>query len=582
MSVSTVNGASGETYQAVRYRRFLGRGKGFWIQTAIFIILVILVIGSILPIFYQSIIDRALYDPGKHLTYENYVRLFTEADFLTVVLNSLAFAILTTLIAVSIAVIASIVLARTRVPFRKLMDACLLMPIYISPLVLAFSWVYIYGPAGYITALVRSAVGVTPWNLYSLVGMAVTESVALVPIGYLYCSGALLQLDSSLESAARTCGARPWTILRRIVLPMLRPPVFYSALLIFSISLETLSIPLLYGGPVGIQLFASFIYTKGLLQSRPDFGLLAAASVLILCVMAILVVTQFIALKNARRFISVRGKAARRQTFDLGPIRWVGFAFVAIYLLLGPVLPMIGLVVRSFTQILTPLISPYKVLTLDNFIALFSFPQYVDSILHSIFIALIGGVLTTLFASLAVLISKRSRFALATPTEFIALGPQVVPGIILGLGFFWMFALVPGMGVLRGSLAGLIIAFGVRALPIAYGAIAPIVMQIGDELDAAARTVGADWWYTFSRVLLRMLVPGLYASFVLLFVQMVKEFTPAIFLGTADTQVIGTTMLEMWLNGNTGAVAALSVVQILICLVFVILAKKILGVDKNE
>jgi iron(III) transport system permease protein len=126
------------------------------------------------------------------------------------------------------------------------------------------------------------------------------------------------------------------------------------------------------------------------------------------------------------------------------------------------------------------------------------------------------------------------------------------------------------------------IAFGVRAFPIAFGAVAPIVMQIGTELDAAARTVGADWWYTFRRVLVRMLVPGLYASFVLLFVQMVKEFTPAIFLGTADTEVIGTTMLEMWLNGNTGPVAALSLVQILICVVFVVVAKKVLKVNTNE
>ena len=576
------NGTPGETYGRVSYRRFLGRGKGFWIQTVIFVVIVFLVVGSILPIVYQSFIDRPLYEAGRQLTYQNYVRLFTEAGFWQVALNSFLFAVITTVIALAISVVASVVIVRTRVPLRGTMDACLLLPTYISPLVLAFSWVYIYGPAGYVTVLVRSLLGVTPWNLYSLVGMAVTESVALVPIGYLYCSGAMQQLDSSLESAARTCGAGPWTVLRRVVLPMIRPPVFYAALLIFSISLETLSIPLLYGGPVGIELFASFIYTKGLLESHSDFGLLGAASVLVLCVMAILVVIQFIALKNGRRFISVRGKAARRSTLELGGIRWLGFAFVALYLLFGPILPMLGLVARAFTQVLTPLVTPYKVLTLSNFQAVFSFQQYVDSIGHSILIALVGGVVTTLVATLVVLITKRSTFALARPLEFIALAPQVVPGIILGLGFFWMFALVPGMGVLRGSMIGLMIAFGVRAFPIAFGAVAPIVMQIGTELDAAARTVGADWWYTFRRVLVRMLVPGLYASFVLLFVQMVKEFTPAIFLGTADTEVIGTTMLEMWLNGNTGPVAALSLVQILICVVFVVVAKKVLKVNTNE
>lgn len=582
MTDTIAKSAPGGPYGRVTYRRFLGKGKAFWIQGAVFIVVVFLVVGSIFPIIYQSFIDRPLYEAGRQFTLQNYVRLFEEAGFWQVAFNSFAFAVMTTVIALVIAVIAAVVIVRTRVPFRGLMDGCLLLPTYISPLVLAFSWVYIYGPAGYATLFVQSIVGATPWNLYTLVGMAVTESVALVPIGYLYCSGAMHQLDSSLESAARTCGAGPWTVLRRVVLPMIRPPVLYAALLIFSVSLETLSIPLLYGGPVNIELFASFIYTKGLLDPHPDIGLLGAASVLVLCVMAVLVVIQYFALKNGKRFISVRGKAARRSTLNLGAIRWLGFAFVALYLLLGPVLPMLGLVVRAFTQVLTPLIAPYKVLTLSNFETVFSVQQYVDSIWYSIGIALIGGVATTLLATLVVLITKRSRFVLAGPLEFLALAPQVVPGIILGLGFFWMFALVPGMHIFSGTLVGLVIAFGVRAFPMAFGAIAPIVMQIGTELDAAARTIGADWWYTFRRVLVRMLVPGLYASFVLLFVQMVKEFTPAIFLGSADNQVIGTTMLQMWLNGNTGPVAALSLVQILICVLFVVVAKKVLKVNTNE
>ncbi|MBV6306659.1 iron ABC transporter permease [Candidimonas humi] len=582
MTETIAKSAPGGPYGSVTYRRFLGRGKGFWIQGAVFIVVVFLVVGAIFPIIYQSFIDRPLYEAGQHFTLQNYVRLFEDAGFWLVAFNSFAFAVMTTVIALVIAVISAIVIVRTRVPLRGLMDACLLLPTYISPLVLAFSWVYIYGPAGYATLFVQSMVGATPWNLYTLVGMAVTESVALVPIGYLYCSGAMHQLDSSLESAARTCGAGPWTVLRRVILPMIRPPVLYAALLIFSTSLETLSIPLLYGGPVNIELFASFIYTKGLLDPHPDIGLLGAASVLVLCVMAVLVVIQYFALKNGKRFISVRGKAARRSTLNLGAIRWLGFAFVALYLLLGPVLPMLGLVVRAFTQVLTPLIAPYKVLTLGNFLTIFSVEQYVDSIWYSVVIALVGGVATTLLATLVVLTTKRSRFVLAGPLEFVALAPQVVPGIILGLGFFWMFALVPGMRVLNGTLIGLMIAFGIRAFPMAFGAIAPIVMQIGTELDAAARTIGADWWCTFRRVLLRMLVPGLYASFVLLFVQMVKEFTPAIFLGSADNQVIGTTMLQMWLNGNTGPVAALSLMQILICVLFVVVAKKVLKVNANE
>lgn len=564
-----------------RYRRFLGRGRETWIQYGVFLVVAVLVLAPLLPTLYQSLVDRALYEPGRLLTWQNYAHLFTQAGFGKVVLNSLYFAVLTTVFAVVLSVLLAVLLVRTRVPGGRAMGAMLLWPIYISPLVLAFGWIIMYGPAGFVSVGVERVIGTVPWQLYSIPGMALTEAVALVPIGYLYCSGALRLSDPSLENAARTCGAGPLRILWSVVLPMMRPPILYSALLIFSTSLETLSVPLLFGRPVGIDLFASFIYIHGLAQSNPDYGLVAAASVVTLVVMGILVTVQALALRNAQRFIAVRGKASRPRLFELGKLRWIGFAFVFLYLVLGPLLPLLGLLARAFTQILTPLVNPLRLLTTDNFHLVFSYPAYVQSIWNSVVVALVGAVATTLLVSVAVLVARRSGFRFARPLEFTSLAPQVIPGIILGIGFFWAFALIGPLNWINGTLLALIIAFGVRSFPAAFGAIAPIVMQIGDELDQAARSMGADWWKTFSRILFRLIMPGLLSGFVLLFVQMIKEFTPAVFLANAHSQVIGTTMLQLWLNGNTGAVAALSCIQIAITAVFVFLAGKVFKVRSH-
>jgi iron(III) transport system permease protein len=564
-----------------RYRRLWGHGKETWIQYGVFVAIVVLVLAPLVPTLWQSLIDRPLYASGPVLTWQNFVHLFTQAGFGKVVLNSLYFAALTTVFAVVLSVLLAVVLIRTRVPGGRVMGSMLLWPIYISPLVLAFGWIIVYGPAGFVSVWFRQVFGGVPWNLYSIPGMALTEAVALIPIGYLYCSGALRLSDPSLENAARTCGARPLRILLTIVLPMLRPPILYSALLIFSTSLETLSVPLLFGRPVGIDLFASFIYINGLAQSNPDYGLVAAASVFTLGVMAILVTVQALSLRNAQRFVAVRGKASRPRLFELGKLRWLGFAFAFVYLLLGPVIPLLALLLRAFTQILTPLVNPFTLLTLDNFKLVFSYHAYVQSIYNSIIIALIGAVATTLLISVVVLVARRSGFRFRRALEFTSLAPQVVPGIILGIGFFWAFALIGPLNWINGTLLALIIAFSVRSMPAAFGAIAPIVMQIGDELDQASRSLGADWWRTFSRILFKLIMPGMLAAFVLLFVQMIKEFTPAVFLANAHSQVIGTTMLQLWLNGNTGAVAALSCVQIAITAVFVFIAGKVLKVRSN-
>ena len=108
-----------------------------------------------------------------------------------------------------------------------------------------------------------------PWNLYSIPGMAITEAVALAPIAYIFCANALRQSDASLESAAQVCGAGPLRILFSLIIPMLRPPMVYSSLLVFCMSVETLSVPLLYGQPVGIDVFSTFLYTNGCSPSTP-------------------------------------------------------------------------------------------------------------------------------------------------------------------------------------------------------------------------------------------------------------------------------------------------------------------------
>jgi iron(III) transport system permease protein len=187
-------------------------------------------------------------------------------------------------------------------------------------------------------------------------------------------------------------------------------------------------------------------------------------------------------------------------------------------------------------------------------------------------------VAVSLLAMFAVVVARRSTFRFRRLVEYLSLAPQAMPGIIVGIGYFWAVAFTPAAigGLVQGTLWILVIAFGLRALPGAFGSIAPVVMQLGQELDAAARVSGADWFRTFTRVLGRLLTPALVGAMILVFVTMIKEYSPAVFLATADTNVIGTTALELWVQGNTGSVAALATIQILITAVFVGIANRLL------
>ena len=569
---------------APRYRKFLGLGRELWLQYAVIAFLAILVLAPVVPTLYQSLLDRPLYEAGGVLSLDNYGRLFTDAGFGKVVLNTAIFALSTTALSLLLAVPMAIVVVRTKLPGGGILAAAMQWPFFISSLILGFGWIIMYGPSGFVSVKIEQVLGSVPWNLYSLPGMAVTEAVALAPIVYTFCANALRQSDASLESAAQVCGAGPLRIIFGVILPMLRPPIVYSSILVMSMSVETLSVPLLYGQPVNIQVFSTFLYKNGLQSINPDYGVLGAASAVILVITISLVALQAKLLKDAQRFVSVRGKATRPRLLDLGWLKWISLAVIVFYVVMGALLPIVGLIFRSFTRVFSPLQSPFKTLTLANYERIFSYESYIQSIKNSLIVAGLGAVLVSVVALLAVMVARRSTFRFRRAAEYLALAPQAMPGIIVGIGLFWAFAYAPfGSGQLvQGTLWALIIGFGLRALPSGFGSLAPSIMQIAQELDNAARVAGADWVKTFGAILVRLLTPAFLGALVLTFVTMLKEYSPAVFLSSANSNIIGTTMLELWVQGNTGSVAALAAIQIAITAAFVAIAGLLLkGYNKN-
>ena len=85
-----------------------------WLQYAVVIFLAILVLAPVVPTLYQSLLDRPLYEAGGVLSLDNYVRLFTEAGFGKVALNTVLFAGMTTMLTLVLAVPMAIVVVRTR------------------------------------------------------------------------------------------------------------------------------------------------------------------------------------------------------------------------------------------------------------------------------------------------------------------------------------------------------------------------------------------------------------------------------------------------------------------------------------
>ncbi len=536
------------------------------VQWGIGIMAVLLIVFPIAPILYQSFLARPLYEPARTLTLDNYARILASREFYAVVLNSVVMAVATTVLAVALGTLLAVLVLRTDMPLRGLLGGLIISPLFISPLILAFAWVTMFGPQGYVTIALRQISGGDPWNLYSLAGIVAVSVFYYAPYAYLNAAASLSLSDPTVEDAARIAGATPLRTLVTVTLPLLRPAMAYTALLVGVGSLELLSIPLILGTPSGIDTLSTLLVKLGVMGGRPDYGAVAAVATLLLAAVSFLIVAQERFIGAGQRFITVRGKAVAPRTFSIGPLRYAALALCVAYVLLGVAIPLGGILLRSVVGFLSPLANPLESLTLEHYQFVFQTESYRRSITNSLLIASIGGGIGIIFMALLALVTYRSDLRWRRLLGFIALYPRAIPGLIVGIGFLWSFVLIRPLGNLRNTLFALGAAFIMRYIPYGFSIISPTMTRISRELDSAARVCGDGWTGAMRRVLLPLLGPALFTGWVLLFITFLKEYASAVFLFSRGSEVMGTTMLELWRQGDMGPVSVLAALQVVIIL----------------
>jgi iron(III) transport system permease protein len=233
----------------------------------------------------------------------------------------------------------------------------------------------------------------------------------------------------------------------------------------------------------------------------------------------------------------------------------------------------------SFVVFLTPLIAPWDLLTWSHWQTLDE-GIFRNSIRNSVIIAVVGAVLATAFVTLATLVAHRSPFRLRRTLPFMMLYPRATPGIIIGIGFLGAFLLTGALGDwFRNSIWGIMLAFMIRNLPLAYIVMYPTMARIGEELDRAGRAAGAGWWTTSRRIVIPLLRPAMFAAFILLFVELLNDYDPAVFLVKPGTEVMGATMLSQFIQGAVGPVAALAMVQVAVTVVVLAIGSKVFKIS---
>ena len=545
----------------------------------------------LLLIFYQSFLSAPFFAPVKTLTLDSYRFIFDDSDFRQAFVNGFYLASGLALIAVPLGGMLAFLMVRTDLPGRAWIAPMLLVPIFVSPMVIAFGYVVSMGPVGFYTVWVRnllSAVGFEgdPWNVYSFPAIVVIAGLTHVPHVYLYASAALKSLGSDVEEAARVAGASPLQVALNVSLPMIMPALAYSGVLVFFLGFEVFGLVLVLGDPEGHLVLATYLYKLTNKLGTPSYHLMAAVAVCLVAVTMPLVMLQRWLLRSANKYVSIKGKGARQKALPLGKWRWIAFALIAFWLLFTVVVPLSGIALRTFVSHWGDGVKLMEVLTLQNFRDVWSQPSLVRGIVNTVLIGVIGGALAVVCYSAIALAMHRKNDGITRFLDYSVLVPRAVPGLLAGLSFLWVFLFVPSLldnflkgfdndvarwlsdsfipqlRSLRSTIFSVWLAYSVVWMAYGLRLITTALLQVGPELEEAARAVGAQRGQVTRDVTLPLVKYGLLGAWLMVFLIFEREYSTGVYLLSPGTEVIGSMIVSMWAAGAVELVAALSFINI--------------------
>src|SRR5213592_4887454 len=336
-------------------------------RTAVVVITASVIFLPLGLIFWQSFLNAPFFNPAKHFGFDAYAFIFEDADFWTAFANSIVIAAGMVVIALPLGAALAFLLTRTDLPAQRTIAVLVIIPVFVSPMVLAFGYVVAMGPVGFYSTWASAIFGGVPWNIYSLTSIAVIAGLTHVPHVYLYSSAALKSLGSDVEEAARVVGANPLQVAMNVSLPMTMPALFYAAVLVFFLGFELFGLPLVLGDPEGHLVLSTYLYKLTNKLGTPSYHLMAAVAVCIVAMTFPLVMLQRYLLKNAGKFVTVKGKAGRQRPLPLGGWRWVAAAILIFWLFVTVVVPLSGIALRALVTNWGEGVRLADVLTLDNF-----------------------------------------------------------------------------------------------------------------------------------------------------------------------------------------------------------------------
>ncbi|HEY7060751.1 MAG TPA: iron ABC transporter permease [Chloroflexota bacterium] len=495
------------------------------------------------------------------LNLDAYAAVLGSPSLLSSLGATLVFAGLSSVCAIVLGGLLAWIVERTDAPGKQALYASTFVVFAVPGIIRVVGWIFLLGPrSGYLNEAARRLFGDgATFDIFSMAGMVLVEALFWVPVVFLLMAMPLRSMDPALEEAAAMSGAPPLRVLRSITLRLALPAVLSVLLLSFVRSIQAFEIPVLLGVPASIRVLTTEVYLAVRESLVPRYGTASAYGVLTLCVVLVGLYFYSRVTRDAHRFATVTGKGFRPRLQELGPWRYPAAALVFLVVAVQ-LLPILALAAVSVSRSISTASSFWTSLTLEHYAAVLSSPALLGSFRNSLLVGVFAATAAVALSVLVAWLMARTRIPGRLLLDQLASVPMAFPGVVLGVAFLQTYLTLPIP--IYGTIWLLVVAFAVSFLPYAMRYSYPGILQIHPELEESAQTSGASWWRTFHRIVVPLLFPALFGGWIFIFLITVRELSIAALLYTQQSQVVATTILDLWVNGSTSQLSAFAMVVI--------------------
>lgn len=531
-------------------------------------------------------IDAYLTGQTSGHTIVNYIDLFTsrmaKTNLWTPLLNTVLLAVGTCIVSILFGGIVAFLVTRTNMAWRKYISSIFIFPYIMPQWTLAVVWQNLFNSnavTGTSNGLLAALFGIQMpmWWCKGLFPSMVVLGLHYAPFAYILIGGIFRNMDANLEEAATILDTPKWKTMLCITLPMVKPAILSTILLVFGSAMGSYPVPHYLG--------LSTLSTKYVSMNSKYTG---EASILAIIMMvfgvAIMLMNQ-LSLTSRKNYTTVTGKSGQTSKINLGKAGKYVIALILVLLtFFTSIFPIVSFTFETFlpnpgdysflyTGDASNLTTKWWV-TSENVTENGMYGQkgilynetiwraFGGTILVSVCCALLAGTIGTL---VGYAVSKNRRSKWANYVNSMAFLPYLMPSLAVGAAFFILFSTEKLN--LFNTYTLLIIVGTIKYIPFASRSSLNSMLQLSGEIEEAAIIQDIPWIKRMTRIIIPIQKSSIISGYLLPFMTCLRELSLFMLL-CVQGFILSTTLDyfdEMGLYAFSSGINLILIITILVC-----------------